>query len=388
MSEDPLRLSLVGSLSNVKAEEWDPLVGGHHPFMEYAFLSTLEETGCVGGRSGWAPRYLLVHRMGGEQRELVGAAPAYLKDNSYGEYIFDWGWADASQRAGIPYYPKLVIAAPFTPATGPRTLVASGDDEAVRRVLAQGALAAAKELGCHSVHWLFTEAVDQQALVSAGYLSRSTYQFHWRNDDYGDFEGFLSALTAKRRKEIRRERRRARDSGCELAMVPGTDLTLAEIDAIYTCYRSTVDGHGQIPYLSRAFFERLTDPRLGALVSVARDNGRLVAMALAFHRGPHLYGRYWGAERFHDALHFELCYYSFIEWGLNNGVTLFEAGAQGHHKLARGFLPSITRSAHWLAHRGLSDAVARFLTEEATSVDASIRHFRERGPFRRPADPA
>ena len=386
MTTPDLTMAVTDSLARVPAEDWDALVGSDNPFVEHAFLASLEEAGCVGPGTGWTPRYLLVHRGSGPDTTLVGAAPAYAKTDGYGEYIFDWGWAEAAERARVPYYPKLTVAVPFTPATGPRLLVhPEADAVAVEQLLAKGALSAAQQLGMHSVHWLFTTEQASKTLEAAGYMRRLSYQFHWRNQGWGCFDDYLGAMKAKRRKEIRRERR-ACAQGVVVDVEPASALTPVDLSALHRCYTRTIDGKWGRPYLNRRWFDAL-GPRLGhrALVVTARRNGALVAGALAFRKGRHLYGRYWGALEDHRALHFELCYYRLIQYACDEGMTLFEAGAQGYHKLARGFLPAVTHSAHWIRHPGLADAVDDFLSDEAKGVRARCAAMAESSPFRAPA---
>lgn len=380
-----LEISTLEALSEIEAEAWDALAGDDNPFVEHAFLDSLEAAGCVGSEAGWMPAHVVVWRRDGEgEKTLVGATPLYVKDNSYGEYIFDWGWANACQRAGIPYYPKVVSAVPFTPATGPRLLVhPEAEASTVRAALAQGARAVADAVDASSIHWLFVEPDEVEALTTLGFRPRSSFQFHWIDRGFGDFDGYLAALTTKRRKEVRRERRQAAASGLTLDVERMADLTDDDLDALYACYRSTIDDHWAIPYLNRDWYGQLRE-RLGQRAWVAtgrRADGALVTGALAFHKGAHLYGRYWGALEDHRAVHFELAYYRLIDLALRLGCTRFEAGAQGVQKLQRGFLPTPCHSAHWLAHPGLDRAVADFLDQEAVHVRREIAHHLEHSPF-------
>lgn len=373
-----LRFELTSSLTQVSASDWDALGSDEHPFTEHAFLLALEQTGCVGGKTGWAPAYLLGRRADGA---LVAAAPSYLKSHSYGEYVFDFGWADAARRAGIPYFPRFVVAAPMTPATGPRALVASEAPD-LRRALGEAAIAAAAELGASSVHWLFLPEAEVEAL-GARYLPRLGYQFQWYNQGYRDFEDFLDAMSAHRRKEIRRERRQAAAAGLELAVEPAGALSAADWDAVWRCYLRTHEGRWSAPYLTRAFFEACGGQLAHrAVVATARRGGALVAMTLSFERGGVLYGRYWGALEDHRALHFELCYYQLVERAIRNRMRRVEAGAQGEHKLARGFVPTATWSAHHLRHPGLHAAVSSALVEERAAIRAAMAEAAAHAPFR------
>jgi predicted N-acyltransferase len=371
---------VIEGMDGVAAAAWDALAGADDPFVEHAFLAHLERSGSVGKRAGQVPRHLIVERDG----VVVGAAPLYLKRHSQGEYIFDWGWADAAQRAGIPYYPKLVCAVPFTPATGPRLLVHPDADAAsVRAELAAAAWALAGEVGAHSVHWLFVPEGEVGALVDAGYAARRSWQYHFTNPGYRDFDDLLDQMTGRRRKEIRRERRLARESGLELAVEPAHTLSAADLDALHRCYLSTIDAHGAIPYLTPAWWAGLGSV-LGhrAWVATARRDGALVAGALAFQKGGHLFGRYWGALEELGMVHFELCYYQLLEHAIRVGLRRVEAGAQGEHKIPRGFLPSLTWSAHRLRHPGLDAAVREFLEREAAHVGSVVDQLGGRSPFR------
>lgn len=375
-----LTVRAIGSMHDIGAAAWDALSGDDNPFIEHAFLASLEDSGSASADTGWMPAHLVVH----DGDTLVGAAPMYVKDHSYGEYIFDWSWANACQRGGVPYYPKLVVAVPFTPATGPRALVAPGADRsAVFDALARGAHSVADAVEASSIHWLFTPPGEVGDLAARGFRARKSYQFHWERQDWRCFEDYLSAMTSKRRKEVRRERRAAADVGLDLAVETLTDWTDDDLGALYACYQSTIGDRGAHAYLTRAWWMAL--PRtLGhrALVATARRDGALVAAALAFRKGDQLFGRYWGALEDVPALHFELSYYQFINYGLAHGVRRFEAGAQGMHKISRGFLPAVTHSAHWLRHPGLDRAVAGFLVEEAAHVEQDVAHLAGRSPFR------
>ncbi|MFM2161635.1 MAG: hypothetical protein RLZZ383_1147 [Pseudomonadota bacterium] len=373
-------IEVVEGLDGVDPQAWDRLTGDDHPFVTHAFLHTLERTGCVGGRTGWAPRHLLLR---GEDGGLRGAVPGYLKSHSMGEYIFDHAWADAARRAGLAYYPKWIAAVPLTPATGPRLLVARGDT-AARRALAEAVATAASRVGAHSVHALFVDDDDAAALGEAGLHARSSLQYHWiRDPAWATWEDHLAVLTSKRRKELRRERATANAHGLALAVERGEALSEEDVALAYACYRETVDAHGAWPYLTLSFFEALR----GALapyvrMATARRDGRLVAMALAFARGRHLYGRVWGALEPLRGLHFELCYYQFLAYAFDAGLWRVEAGAQGEHKIARGFQPTLLRSAHRIVHPGLDRAVAEFLVREAAQLEEVAEALEAHLPYR------
>lgn len=363
-----LEIGVAAHIADLDHEAWDALVPADHVFVGHTFLRSLEVSGSVGPGSGWLPQHLFVREPG--SGALLGALPAYLKTDSYGEYIFDWGWARAAEQAGLPYYPKLTIAVPFTPATGPRLLSAEGPrSEPVQRALLAGLDRLEEELGAMSTHFLFTLDAEAAALERAGFLRRATHQYHWRNDAYRDFADFLDRFRAQARKEVKKERRRAALAGLELQVEPGSKLSAQDWTAIEQLYRSTSDRKWGRPYLSTRFFRGLGEA-MGDQVQVAtaRRGGEIVAMALSFQRGRHLYGRHWGTRVEVRDLHFELCYYQFIEHAIREGLQLFEAGAQGEHKLRRGFVPVVVHSAHRFRVPGLHEAVARFLTAEARAL--------------------
>lgn len=383
-----LTVRTAGSLEGVNAADWDGLDHAPSPFLEHGFLRALELSGSIGEGSGWAPVYLLAESGG----ELVGAVPAFIKSHSYGEYIFDWGWARASERAGLRYYPKLVMAAPVTPATGRRILLSPGLDADARTLVSKVLVAAAKEVAdqadCSSIHWLFCLREEQALLEEMGFMPRLTYQFHWHNRDYGSFDDFLGALASRKRKNLRKERKRARGAIDELVFVPGSELEPADIAAMDRYYRSTVQNHGGWDYLQRGFFDhlvRLTPERV--TFARARRAGERVAGALFLETPQALYGRYWGADEDIDCLHFETAYYAAIERCIERGIPLFEAGAQGEHKLLRGFLPSPTYSAHWIRHPGFARGIGEFLRNETPAVERHMRELAEYAPYKREETP-
>ena len=360
--------------------EWDALAGSD-PFLSHAFLAGLERTGCVGYRTGWNPAPVAVRDDGGR---LVGAAPLYLKDHSFGEFVFDWGWAGGAQRGGIPYYPKLVAAVPFSPVTGARLMVhPDADGEAVRQRLLAAADELAERFECGAVQWLFPDAADQAALEAAGYMGRRDVQFHWHNRGYADFEAFLADFSSSKRKQARKERRRAAELGFDLVVRHGSEITPAQWAAFYDGYATTTEMRGAPAYLTQEFFEYLGHA-LGdrvVLISAERD-GEIVASALNLRSDDALYGRYWSAREEHDFLHFELCFYQGIAYAIAHGLARFEGGAQGEHKVKRGFAPTLTRSAHWIRHPGLREAVADFLERERPGVAAYAEEAAEHLPFK------
>ncbi len=357
-------------------------MGEDDPFVEHAFLLLLEQSGSVGGDSGWEPTHVTVWR----DNRLVGALPLYLKTHSYGEYIFDWGWADAASRLGLNYYPKLVAMVPVTPVTGRRFLFAPDQDpaELVRRLI-DGCLEVAESTGVSSIHLLFLTPEEQEWVDRDGRLmKRLSFQFHWRNAGYDAFEDFVGDFRSSMRKKLKKERRVAATANLRIEELRGDDLSVEDWRALERLYRSTCGRKGSYPYLTPEFFELAPSILHGSpLVFAAKDEGRIVAASINFAKGGHLYGRYWGATQRHDMLHFELCYYRLIEYAIDHRMHRFEAGAQGTHKLRRGLMPVPIHSAHWIRHPVLAQAVADFLPREASSVQQQIRELSRHGPFRR-----
>ena len=367
----------IHSLSELAQEEWDRLSGPDDPFSEYAFLECLEASGSLDEESGWKPSHLIMR----EEEQLVAAAPLYLKEHSYGEYIFDFAWADAAYRAGIEYYPKLVSMAPFTPATGTRLLARS---DASLRVLRDALLEAANELQCSSLHMNFLSEHERDLLIEdPRFLRRETLQFHFTNPGYGSFDDFLGELRSSARKQIRRERREADALGLEIELLEGEAISREDLLAMGTLYQLTCLRKGSYPYLKPRFFELAYERlRHRILLGVARHQGEIVAAAISFKKGENLYGRYWGAREELPNLHFELCYYRLIEYAIAHDLERVEAGAQGPHKIKRGFLPVAIHSAHAFTHPGLHAGIAEYLERERRAnrhqIEAAMRH----SPFR------
>ncbi len=372
-----MRIEIQDRLDTIQPEAWDALVGDGCPFFEYAFLRGLELTGCVGPESGWHPRYVLAWR----GTELVGALPMFRKDNSYGEFIFDWAWADAAQRNGMPYYPKMVVAAPFSPVGGRRFLLAPGEGDEARVVLLYGAREAAVNEPSTGIHWLYIHEDEAAFLESHGLAIRHTHQFHWRNEGYARFDDFLARFRSKRRNQIRRERRSIGAADVRVEVICGSDLTDAHIDHAWRFYLSTVDKFmwGR-KYLNQAFFEHLGDHFRHRLMLVLASRGdEVLAGAVNVLKGDRVYGRYWGCSREVRNLHFEVCSYAGIEACIERGVKVFEAGAGGGgHKFGRGFLPTVTYSAHELFLPGLDDAVRGFLEQERESLARQLESVGDR----------
>lgn len=377
-----MNVKLHGSIAAIGPGTWDRLAcppgAPMNPFVTHAFLLALEQSGSATAGTGWDPAHLTLERDG----IVIGAVPAYVKTHSYGEYVFDHGWAQAFERAGGAYYPKLQVSVPFTPATGPRLL--TGNDPAHRPALAEALKQICQRLELSSVHVTFEPEDEARALAEAGYLLRNDQQFHWTNEGYGTFEDFLACLSSMRRKNLRRERRQALEAGIEVEHLTGSDLREAHWDAFFSFYMDTGNRKWGTPYLTRDFFSRVGDTMADRILLVmARRNGRYIAGALNFIGSDTLYGRNWGAIEHHPFLHFELCYYQAIDFAIARKLRTVEAGAQGEHKLARGYMPVRTWSSHWITHRGLSDAVERYLVAERARVSEDIEVLREHSPFRK-----
>ncbi|TBU77160.1 GNAT family N-acetyltransferase [Phytopseudomonas daroniae] len=365
------------ALNDLDAETWDGLLTGPQPFLRHAFLCALEDSGSVGGRSGWQAAHQVL--LGADGKPLA-ALPAYVKYHSSGEYVFDHGWADACRRAGIAYYPKLLGAIPFSPVTGQRLL---GTAEATGQML-DAITASLEEQGLSGLHVNFTDAAGNDVLQGRdGWLQRLGCQFHWHNRGYRDFQDFLDTLSSRKRKQMRKEREQVAGQGIEFDWREGHQLSEAEWDFVYHCYANTYHVRGQAPYLTRAFFSLLAERMPEAIrVVLACRSAQPVAMAFSLSGGDSLYGRYWGCLAEFDRLHFETCFYQGMEQAIARGLQRFDAGAQGEHKLVRGFEPVITHSWHYLVHEGLRDAVAGFLQEEREGVLAYAQQAREMLPYR------
>ncbi len=366
---------ILDSLAEVRPEQWDALASAQ-PFLRHAFLEAMRLSGCACPETGWHPRHLTLW----DGDDLVAALPLYAKDHSDGEFVFDWSWAEAYQRHGINYYPKLLANVPFTPVPGPRLLAR---DDACRARLLATALDVARSSGVSSLHILFPTATEAALMGAAGMMIRKGVQFHWRNPGYRDFEDYLFALTRDKRKKVRQERRRVVDAGGSLVRLNGGEIGEDDWAFFHRCYRLTYELRGRRPYLNLDFFLRLgrTMPE-NLLLVLAHRGGLPIAAALNLHDRDRLYGRYWGSVEDVPCLHFEACYYQAIEFAIERGIGVFEGGAQGEHKLARGFLPTETLSAHWLARPEFAQAVGRFLAREAQGVDRYVDELNEHNPFK------
>ena len=370
--------TILSHIRDVSAADWDSLIpSGHHPFLSHRFLLALEESGSAVPETGWAPRHIWVED---EDGQVIGAAPLYAKSHSRGEYVFDQSWANALMRAGIEYYPKLQCSVPFTPATGPRLLSKTPEG---KEAVASAMLQACSEWGMSGVHLTFLEKDDRAALKALGFAAREDRQFHFINRGYSDFEAFLSGLASRKRKNIRKERKAAQ-TGVTIKRLIGDDLKDEHWDVFYRCYLDTGERKWGQPYLTRAFFDQMQQTmRDDICLVMASMDGTPIAAALNFIGSDALYGRNWGCLIHKPFLHFELCYYQAIDAGLELGLPRVEAGAQGEHKLARGYEPVVTHSAHWLSHPGLMQGVENYLIQERSAVEQEVDILAKHTPFRK-----
>jgi predicted N-acyltransferase len=384
-----LQIRVVPAIADVPSAAWDacanpdsgPEVCPYNPFVSHAFLAALEASGSAAARTGWQPQHLVAEI--GER--VVGVVPCYLKSHSRGEYVFDAGWAEAYERAGGSYYPKLQVSVPFTPATGRRLLVAPGETAGIlREALAKGLVELTRMREASSVHVTFTPQAEWDLLGAHGFLKRNDQQFHWENGGYAIFDDFLSALAARKRKAIRRERAGALENGIDVVWLTGRDLTEEVWDIFFAFYMETGSRKWGRPYLTRKFYSLIGETMADKIVlMMAKRAGRYIAGAINFIGGDALYGRHWGAVEHHPFLHFELCYYQAIEFAIQNRLARVEAGAQGEHKLARGYMPVTTYSAHYIADPGLRRAIADYLKRERAYVEAAGAELSAMGPFRK-----
>ena len=381
IEQHAVSLKAVAGITGVRAREWDACAGVGNPFVSHAFLAALEQSGSAAPETGWAPYHLVIEDSAGE---VNGAVPMYLKSHSFGEYVFDHAWAHAFERAGGRYYPKLQVSVPFTPVTGPRLLVRPGADEARTGArLIAGCLEVARRLGVSSVHVTFCGEDEWRRFGEAGFLLRTDQQFHWRNQGYECFDDFLSSLASRKRKTIRRERREALAQDITIETLRGGEIGKRHWDAFYHFYRHTGERKWGSPYLNRDFFRRLGQTMADKVVLVmAARGGRYVAGALNLLGGDALYGRYWGAIETHRFLHFEVCYYRAMDFAIEHRLSRVEAGAQGEHKLARGYMPIKTYSAHWVGDAGLRRALEDYLGVERGEVEAEIELLANHSPYR------
>jgi hypothetical protein len=376
-------LSTHDAIDRIPATDWNRLVDPDTPFLRHELLSAMERHRCLGESLGWLPQHLALRDASGR---LVAAAPCYLKFNSYGEFVFDWAWADAYRRHGLDYYPKLVVACPYTPTTGPRLL--TGNDprrQELAGALADGAVRVAEQLGVSSLHWLFTTLGETDLLEARGLMRRVGCQFHWSNPGYASFEDFLGTFTAEKRKKVKRERRRVQESGVTIRRIPGQQVTESEWATFHRLYRDTFDKRGGIPTLSLPFFQEIGQTMGESLLLVLAYHGTdIVAAAFDLVGERTLFGRHWGCFKSFHSLHFEACYYQGLEYCIEAGLARFEPGAQGEHKVSRGFLPTPTWSAHWIADPRFRSAIAGFLAQETRGMEDYVDAMHGHSPYRDP----
>ena len=389
MSEKPdhlsgIQVTVLTGLHDISAQEWNSLIKNDPVFLKHEFLYALEQHQCVGPHFGWLPCHLILRSPSGE---LWGACPLYFKDNSYGEFVFDWDWADAYARLGKRYYPKLVCAIPYTPATGPRFLVAdTAPYSQVSQLLATHAINLAQQEHCSSLHWLFTDGRDTSAFRDQGLLIRTGCQYHWQNNNYRDFQDFLEQFTAEKRKKIKRERRYVCDNAIEIDIKNGTQLSEEEWQALDYFYASTFLRKGGIATFNLNFFRQI-GAVMGEqlLFAMARKQGKLIAGAICYRDNTTLYGRHWGCSEEYHSLHFELCYYQGIDYCIAQQLKTFEPGAQGEHKISRGFLPTPTYSAHWIADKQFRTLLTRHLEHETALMTSHMEELTCRSPYKQQA---
>ncbi len=386
MNGKDLRLRVISAIGDVKAGAWDacanPAPAGYNPFISHDFLRCLEASGSATARTGWQPQHLLAEAHDGS---ILGAVPCYLKSHSRSEYVFDRGWAEAYEHAGGDYYPKLQVSVPFTPATGRRLLVRPGGETGlIRKGLAAGLIELCRRHRASSVHVTFMPEDEWEFLAECGFLKRTDQQFHWENAGYGTFDDFLAALNARKRKTVKRERRDALEAGISVHWLTGSDLTEQVLDAFFAFYMETGSRKWGRPYLTREFYSMVGGCMADRIVLImARRNGRYIAGAINFIGSDTLFGRHWGAIEHHPFLHFEICYYQAIEFAIARKLVRVEAGAQGEHKLARGYMPTTTHSAHYIADPALRRAIAEYLVRERAGVEAFGEELAAAAPFRK-----
>jgi uncharacterized protein len=376
-----MRIEVVSTLGEISPTEWNRLVAeaNGNVFLSFQYLHALHETGCATARAGWQPCYLIAK----DNDALVGALPLYLKSHSYGEYVFDWAWADAYKRSGADYYPKLLSAIPFTPCTGARAMARDND---VAEALKLAAIEYAKRLGVSSLHVLFPPADEAKQWEASGLMLRQGVQFHWHNKNFTDFDAMLAAMSHDKRKRVKQDRRYVREAGVVWRTQVGAAISDEDLQFFFRCYEATYAAHYSTPYLSFNFFKRIVlECENAVVIFIGEREGARLCSSFCIRSGDTLYGRYWGTTETLKSLHFEACYYQPIEWCIANGVELFEGGAQGTHKLARGLLPAETFSAHWLADERFADAVENYLLREKLGVMHTMEELHEASPFKEAA---
>ena len=380
-----MKVTVHDSIAAIRSGDWNALAGTDFPFLNHAFLELAERTGSVSPDAGWSPRHLVLR----DGKTLRAAMPLYEKTHSWGEFVFDWAWARAYEQAGLDYYPKLVSAVPFTPAPSTRLLRADADDDEAATLLIEAATELARDVESSSFHVLFPTGNEIPVLEKAGLLVRKDCQFHWHNRNYATFDDFLATFTSAKRKKARRDRRRVAEQGIRFRRLRGHELDSASWSSVYALIARTFMLRGSLPYFNQAFFEGLSD-RLpdNVLVVIAELSGRAIAAAVFYESDTTLYGRYWGSDGHYDALHFETCYYQGIDYCIETGKQRFEPGTQGEHKVARGFVPVTTWSAHWLAHPEFAGAIERYLDEEGRHIDRYMDAVDAHTPYKSGEDPS
>ena len=374
-----MEVTVNDSIANIAPDAWNALAGDAWPFLRHEFLLAAETSGSVSPDAGWAPRHLAVY----DGKALRAAMPLYQKEHSWGEFVFDWAWARAYEQAGMPYYPKLVSAVPFTPAPSRRLLLADPDDNEGAVGLVHGAVKLAHESGCSSLHLLFPTPGETELLREAGLHLRKDCQFHWHNDNYTSFDDFLASFSSSKRKKARRDRRKVAEAGIRFRRLQGADLTDAAWEEVYRLISITFMRRGSLPYFTLDFFKQISRalPN-GILVVMAEKDNSPIAAAVFFVGTEALYGRYWGSDGHYDALHFETCYHQGIEYCIENNLRLFEPGTQGEHKISRGFVPTETWSAHWLRHPEFFSAVGNYLDHERRHIERYMDAVNAHSPYK------
>ncbi len=378
-----MEIAVLDNLLAVDRQAWNRLVVGNNPFLRHEFLSALESHNCVSKESGWEPQHIVIYD---DNKQLVGAIPLYIKHHSHGEFVFDWSWAEAYRRNQMAYYPKLVSAIPYTPMTGQRLLIATDTDETdISRRLVEASIELAKQRNCSSVHWLFPSLAQKALLKKAGLIIRQGCQYHWHNDKYQNFDHYLSYFSSRKRKNVLKERRQIKQAGISFRQLRGDEISSDEWHLFYKYYREIYDRKWGFPSLTLGFFEEIsrTIPEQILLV-LAYQNDKCIATALNLRSDDILYGRHWGCSVQIPGLHFETCYYQGLDYCIQHSLNRFEPGAQGEHKIARGFLPTATWSAHWIADRQFREAIDRYTRVEAGEMDKMMQQLKSHSPFRKP----
>ena len=374
-----MRTEIIESISDIGPEQWNRLTGPGNPFIQYEFLAALENNHCLHDY-GWYPKHIVLY----DDDILIATTPLYIKDNSYGELVFDWAWADAYHRSGIPYYPKLVTAIPYTPVTGPRLLIAPEQDYSLcAKQLTEAALELAEQINASSMHWLFTDQTDTAFLEKQGFAMRLGCQFHWHNQNYKNFDHYLSYLTSAKRKKIKRERRYVLEQDVQLEIRHGNEMTDELWHIFHGFYTNTFDRKSGMPTLQLDFFKEIGESMpMNIVIVFAVHAGKYVASAFNMRDQATLYGRHWGCNADFHSLHFEACYYQGLDYCIDQKLSSFEPGAQGEHKISRGFLPTATWSAHWVAHPEFSDAISQFVERERGGMEHYIDSLMDHSPFK------